>query len=69
MTIYAGSFSAMAIEVKQMIIKSTLVSGQNQHRQQEDAELASLDLDLLKEEVMEECRELIEQSLSELQER
>ncbi len=59
----------MAIEVKQMIIKSTLVSGQKQHRQQEDAELAGLDLDLLKEEVIEECRELIEQSLGELRER
>ncbi len=59
----------MAIEVKQMIIKSTLVSGQKQQRQQEDAELAGLDLDLLKEEVIEECRELIEQSLGELRER
>ena len=56
----------MAIEVKQMIIKSSLVHG---YKEEERSDLAAVDIELLKEEVMEECRELIEQSLSELQER
>jgi hypothetical protein len=56
----------MAIEVKQMIIKSTIISGR---KEREERGLASADIELLKEEVMEECRELIEQSLNELQER
>lgn len=56
----------MAIEVKQMIIKSTLVSG---HNEQENPGLTDADMELLKEKVMEECRELIEQSLNEYQER
>ena len=55
----------MAIEVKQMIIKSTLIQGHTE----EHSGFAGVDIELLKEEVMEECRELIEQSLSELQER
>ena len=56
----------MAIEVKQMIIKSTIVSGR---KEQDNRGLASADIELLREEVMAECRELIEQSLNELQER
>ncbi len=56
----------MAIEVKQMIIKSTIVSGR---MDQDDRGLATDDIESLREEVMEECRELIEQSLNELQER
>jgi hypothetical protein len=56
----------MTIEVRQMIIKSTLVSG---HKEQEASGVASADLESLKEEVMEECKELIERSLNELQER
>ena len=56
----------MAIEVKQMIIKSTLVHGQ---KEEERSGFAGVDIELLKEEVMEECRELLEQSLGELQER
>ena len=56
----------MAIEVRQMIIKSTVVSGRNE---QESPRIASVDLELLKEEVLEECKELIERSLNELQER
>jgi hypothetical protein len=56
----------MSIEIRQMTIKSTLVSGR---KEQESAGVASADLELLKEEVMEACRELIEQSLNELQER
>ena len=56
----------MAIEVKQIIIKSTLING---HKQEERSDIADVDIELLKEEVMEECRELIKQSFSELQER
>jgi hypothetical protein len=56
----------MAIEVKQLIIKSTLVSN---HRQSDRVELATEDLEALKQEVIEECRELVEQSLEALQER
>ena len=56
----------MSIEVKQMIIKSTLVHGS---RGEESSQLADVDIEQLKEEVMEACRELIEQSLNNLQER
>lgn len=49
-----------------MIIKSTLVTGR---KEQEPQSIASIDLETLKEEVMEECKELIERSLNELQER
>ena len=56
----------MAIEVKQMIIKSTIIS---ERMEKDDRGLATADMELLREEVMEECRELIEQSLNELQER
>lgn len=56
----------MAIEVKQMIIKSTLIHGRKEELR---PDISDMDIELLKEEVLEECRELIEQSLSELQER
>lgn len=56
----------MAIEVKQMIIKSTIVSGR---KDQDERRPDALDIESLREEMMEECRELIEQSLNELQER
>ncbi|MCP4983824.1 MAG: hypothetical protein GY935_25390 [Gammaproteobacteria bacterium] len=59
----------MAVEVKQMIINTTLVSGDSDRDKLENPDLSEIDLELLKEEVMEECRELIEQSLNELQER
>jgi len=49
-----------------MIIKSTLVTGR---KEQATQAAAKIDLETLKEEVMEECRELIERSLNELQER
>ena len=49
-----------------MVIKSTLVSGR---KEQASAELGSADIESLKEEIMEECKELIERSLNELQER
>ena len=56
----------MAIEVKQLIIKTTLV-GKREER--ERAEIARADLDLLKQELVEACKEMVEQSLEEIQER
>jgi len=56
----------MTIEVKQMIIKSTLVSGFSESN---SVESPAVDIEQLKEMLMEECRELIAESLSELQER
>jgi hypothetical protein len=61
----------MAIEVKQLIIKSTLVS-ENRARDQMDsgrAQLGPADLRLLKQQLIEECKEMVEQSLEEMQER
>lgn len=58
----------MAIEVKQLIIKSTLVS-EHRERERDRRELANADLKLLKKELIEECRRLVEQSLEEKQER
>jgi len=49
-----------------MIIKSTLIHG---HKDERRSDISDMDIENLKEEVLEECRELIEQSLSELQER
>ncbi len=56
----------MTIEVKQLIIKSTVVNGRTE---QECLKHATVDIEQLKEMVMEECKELIAKSLSELQER
>jgi hypothetical protein len=58
----------MAIEVKQLIIKSTLIS-ENRERDRDRKELASADLKALKRELVEECRQVVEQSLEQLQER
>lgn len=56
----------MSIEVKQLIIKSTIVS---ERKPQQRTELARRDLEALKQEVIEQCRELVEQSLEEMRER
>jgi hypothetical protein len=58
----------MAIEIKQLIIKSTLIS---EHREsvRERRELVGADLKVLKKELVEECRRMVEQSLEEKQER
>ena len=56
----------MSIEVKQLIVKSTIVS---ERRPQQQAEIAQRDLESLKQEVIEQCRELVEQSLDEMRER
>ena len=58
----------MSIEVRQLVIKSTLV-GEGHERERERAQLAREDLDALKREVLEQCRELLEQSLENKQER
>ncbi len=56
----------MAIEVKQMIIKSTVV---NEHANESSHVPAAIDIERLKEQLMEECKELIAESLSETRER
>lgn len=56
----------MSIEVKQMVIKSTIVNG---HVEKIDDDYSAVDIEELKETVMEECKELIAESLSDLQER
>jgi len=56
----------MSIEIKQMIIKSTIVSDKHDAPQKA---LAEVDLEALKKRVLKECRDLIEQSLNEQQER
>jgi len=56
----------MTIEIKQLIIKSTLVS---EHREGNRPEPARVDLEALRQKVIEECRELVEQSLEVRRER
>lgn len=56
----------MSIEIRQMTIKSTLVSEAEETNQWGPE---AVDLESLKQSVIEECRELIEKSLDELQER
>lgn len=55
----------MSIEVKQLIVKSTLVSD----ARDDDRRDPAIDVERLKQQVIDECRELIEQSLEALQER
>lgn len=59
----------MSVEVKQMIVNSTLVSGTDERDGTTSQANDGADLETLREEVMEECRELIEQSLNRLKER
>lgn len=56
----------MSIEVKQMIIKSTVV---NESFGQQRSEYTTVDIEQLKAQVMQECKVLIAESLNELQER
>lgn len=55
----------MSIEVKQLIVKSTLVGDTRDVDHRDTA----IDVERLKQQVLDECRELIEQSLEALQER
>ena len=57
----------MTVEVKQLIIKSTMISGP---AEQEDTDGKKIvDIEQLKEIVRDECRDLIAESVSEWQER
>ena len=56
----------MPIEVKQLIIKSTVT---DEHRDRDDPGPAPADIEALKQQVLEECKELIEQSLEKSRER
>lgn len=55
----------MSIEVKQLIVKSTLVGDTRDDERREPP----VDVERLKRQVMDECRKLIEQSLESRQER
>ena len=59
----------MSVEVKQMIVNSTLVSDEDERGGSASGGFDGEDLEAFREEVMEECRELIEQSLNRLKER
>ena len=56
----------MTIEVKQMIIKSTVV---NDGPVPDNGPLPAFDLDELKEQLLDECREMIAEKMSEVGER
>ena len=56
----------MSIEIKQLIVKSTLVGNTDEP---ERAAMASEDLETFKQELIEQCREMVERSLAEIQER
>jgi hypothetical protein len=55
----------MSIEVKQLIVKSTLVDDSRDDERSEP----TVDIERLKRQVIDECRRLIEQSLESRQER
>mgnify|MGYP003571017733 CR=1 FL=1 len=56
----------MTIEVKQLIIKSTV---SDEGPAQQDSEQRAVDMEQLKEALMQECREMIADSLNEVRER
>lgn len=56
----------MTIEVKQLIIKSTV---QDDRRVDEQRVHNSVDLEKIRESILEECRELIAEQLGEMRER
>lgn len=56
----------MPIEVKQLIIKSTVTDEQGDR---DDPGLAAAEFEALKQQLLEECKELIEQSLEKSRER
>ncbi|MFC1748526.1 DUF5908 family protein [Pseudomonadota bacterium] len=53
----------MTIEVKQMIIKSTVT---HDRAKDDHAEKASIDIELLREQLLAECRELIVENMESL---
>jgi hypothetical protein len=56
----------MTIEVKQIIIKSTVT---NTHSVAEDREVSAIDLEDFRERLLEDCRELIATKLDRMRER
>ena len=56
----------MTIEAKQLIIKSTVTNDRPEHQAEE---MASVDIEKIKEMLMEECRDLISETLAEIRER
>ena len=56
----------MPIEVKQLIIKSTVT---DEHEDREDHGTAAAEFEAMKQQLLEECREMIEQSLEKSRER
>lgn len=56
----------MTIEVKQIIIKTTVT---NTRAIEEDPERSTIDLEYFKEMLLEECRELIDTKLDGMRER
>jgi len=56
----------MTIEVKQLIIKSTVTNNRPAEPQPEPA---TVDLEQFKERLLEECREMIDSTLNNLRER
>ena len=55
----------MSIEVKQLVVKSTLVSDTRENNRREPA----IDVERLRRQLIAECRKLIEQSFESRQER
>lgn len=56
----------MTIEVKQLIIKSTVLNDRHLEQRREHS---NLDLEKVRESILEECRELIAEQLGEMRER
>ena len=56
----------MTIEVKQLIIKSTVTNGRPMEERRESPDI---DLERLREMLLEECRELIYSTLNNMRER
>ncbi len=56
----------MTIEVKQIIIKSTVT---NSRPVEEEQVISAIDLEYFKETLLDECRELITDTLNEIEER
>lgn len=56
----------MAVEIKQMVIKSRIVSGKNEVI---NVKQPTLDIEALKESMIEVCKELISEKISQIRER
>ena len=56
----------MPVEIKQMVIKSNIVSGKSESNIRNQP---VVDIDELRETMIEVCKELISEKLSEMQER